>query len=164
MKIETKRLELIALTPEQLGLWISDISRLEEELGCSYQAEPVEGVFREILSGQLRRAEADPGNYMWHSFWLMVRKADRVVVGSADFKDVPDTRGEVEIGYGLGPAFEHNGYMTEAVRAMCGWAEAREGVRHVIAETDLDGEASKRVLRRCGFLEYSRGDTVWWRR
>ncbi|MEY8298927.1 MAG: GNAT family N-acetyltransferase [Emergencia timonensis] len=49
----------------------------------------------------------------------MVRKSDRVVIGSADFKDIPNEAQEVEIGYGLGKDFEHNGYMTEAVQAMC---------------------------------------------
>ena len=52
-----------------------------------------------------------------------IRKSDNVVVGSADFKNVPDEKGQVEIGYGLGKAFEHEGYMTEAVRAMCSWAK-----------------------------------------
>ena len=72
-------------------------------------------------------------------------------------------QGEVEIGYGLGREFEHKGYMAEAVETMCRWALRQDGVRHVIAETDADGEASQRLLQRCGFTEYSRGTTRWWR-
>lgn len=85
------------------------------------------------------------------------------MVGSADFKDVPSKDGEVEIGYGLGEAFQHHGYMTEAVRAMCAWALAQESVRHVIAETETDNLASRRILQRCGFTEQSRGETIWWK-
>ena len=33
-------------------------------------------------------------------------KTDRIVVGSADFKGLPNAQGEVEIGYGLGKEFE----------------------------------------------------------
>ncbi len=163
MTIETDRLTLHALDARQLALWIKDMKSLERELYCTYEAEPMEGFFRDIVSGQLAATEADAENYVWHSFWLLIRKSDGTVVGSADFKDVPDDRGEVEIGYGLGARFEHNGYMTEAVRAMCEWALTRDGVYHVIAETDLDGYASQRILARCGFTEYSREDTAWWR-
>lgn len=136
---------------------------LEAELSCSYMAEPLEGFFLDIVRSQIEITEKDPDNYLWHSFWLLMRKSDRVIVGSADFKDVPNGDGEVEIGYGLGAAFEHNGYMTEAVEAMCGWAAKQAGVMSVIAETDLDGYASQRILKRCGFEEYRRGETIWWR-
>lgn len=161
--IETKRLSITALTPGQLELWINDIPMLEKELGCSYQAEPMKGVFKEIAAGQLELAKNAGENYIWYSFWFMIRKSDNVVVGSADFKNLPDKNGEVEIGYGLGKAFEHCGYMTETVQAMCDWARKQKGVRHIIAETDIDGYASQRILRRCGLKEYKRDITVWWR-
>lgn len=163
MKIETERLNIIALTPEQLELWTDDIAELERQLGCSYKAEPMEGLFREIVCGQVEKAKKDPVNYLWHTFWFIVSKSDRCVVGSIDFKDVPDSGGEVEIGYGLGREFEHNGYMTETVQAFCDWALHQDGVRHVIAETDTDGVSSQKILMRCGFKEYARNDTVWWR-
>lgn len=89
--------------------------------------------------------------------------SDRVVVGSADFKDIPNVDGEVEIGYGLGIQFEKQGYMIEAVQAMIKWAMGQEGVKHIIAETDLDGVASGRILQKCGFKEIARNQTIWWR-
>lgn len=129
--------------------------RLERELNCSYQAEPLDDSFLSIIKGQLAKTEKDPEHYLWHSFWLLLRASDRVVVGSADFKDVPNKDGEVKIGYGLGDGFRHHGYMTEAVQAM--------SVRHVIAETETDNLASQRILQRCGFTEQSRGETIWWK-
>ena len=121
MKIETKRLELIPLTWDQLKLWCYDIKSLEKELNCIYKAEPMEGIFFEIVKGQYEITKNDPQNYLYHTFFFIVRKEDRVVVGSADFKDVPNDKGEIEIGYGLGKEFEHNGYMTEAAEALCKW-------------------------------------------
>ena len=161
--IQTDRLDLVPLTASQLRLWIFDLPALEKELVCRYRAEPMEGFFLEIVKGQLAIAEKYPEDFMWHSFWLLIRRADRVVVGSADFKGIPDKNHEVEIGYGLGRAFEHRGYMTEAVKAMCGWALRQEGVLHITAETETDGLASQRVLRWCGFREAARGKTLWWR-
>lgn len=163
MIIQTERLELILLTPNQLKLWIEDIPTLEKELDCYYKAESMEGFFLEIVKSQYEITRKDPNNYLWHSFFFLIRKEDRVVVGSADFKDVPNENGEVEIGYGLGKEFEHNGYMTESIKAMCEWVLKQSDITSVIAETDLDGLASQRVLERCGFKQYKAGETVWWR-
>lgn len=163
MIILTERLELIPLTSKQLKLWAENIPALENELKCSYKAEPMEGFFLEIVRGQLIITERDQDNYLYHSFWFLIRKSDRVVVGSADFKDIPNKDGEVEIGYGLGKQFEHKGYMSEAVQAMCEWALKQKKVTNVIAETDIDGFASQRILERCGFIQYKKGETLWWR-
>jgi RimJ/RimL family protein N-acetyltransferase len=163
MVLETERLQIMPLTPHQLKLWVNDMAVLEQELSCSYQAEPMRGVFLDVVKGQLQRTENDQNNYMWHSFWFLMRKNDRVVLGSADFKNIPDDNGEVEIGYGIGKQFEHNGYMTEAVQSMCEWALRQPGVSHVIAETESDHFASQRILKRCGFKLYQQGETFWWR-
>jgi len=162
MQLETKRLYLIPLTAKQLQLWVENIPALEKELNCNYQAEPMEGIFLEIVKHQVKKTADDETNYLYHTFWFLVRKTDRIVVGSADFKDVPDENGEVEIGYGLGKNFERNGYMTEAVKAMCKWALEQNGVSHVIAETDIDNPASQNILKRCGFSLYKQAGTYWW--
>ena len=60
-------------------------------------------------ANQIIKAKADRDNYMWHSFWLIIRNDNHVVVGSADFKDIPNEMGEVEIGYGLEEKYEHQG-------------------------------------------------------
>ena len=90
-------------------------------------------------------------------------KTDRTVIGATDFKDVPNANGEVEIGYGIGKAFEHNGYMTEAVESMCKWALRQKNVLNIIAETDIDNQASQNILERCGFIKYKEEETIWWR-
>lgn len=150
------------LTANELYLLVHDTKALEHSLGVSYQAEPIEGILKEIFDGQIIHTEKDALHYYWHTFWLLIRKKDRVVVGSADFKDLPDQNGNVEIGYGLGKQFEGNGYMTEAVEAMCTWALSEQGVSHVTAETELDGIRSQHVLKRCGFKPWYTKDTAWW--
>jgi len=163
MTVETNRLTLVPLTAHQLKLWVENIAALEKELACSYDAEPLTDVFLEIVKGQLTITENDELNYLFHGFWLIIRKEDRVVVGSADFKALPDANGEVEIGYGLGKKHEHHGYMTEAVQAMCNWAMSQQAITHVIAETENDNIPSQNILTRCGFTQYKQADTLWWK-
>lgn len=162
VKIETERLEIIPLEANELRLWLEDINLLEKNLNCCYKAEPIEEIFKEIIKGQLLITEKDEKNYLYHTFWLILRKLDRIVIGSIDFKDVPNENHEVEIGYGLGKEFEHNGYMTETVEAFCKWASCQNGIERVIAETDIDGFASQNILKRCGFSLYEEKDTLWW--
>lgn len=161
--LETRRLRIVPLSARQLAAWTGDIAQLERGLGCVYQAEPMTGVFHEIVLSQLAAVQKADENALWHTFWLLIRRADHMVVGSADFKGPPNAQGEVELGYGLGEKFEHNGYMTEATRAMCAWALAQAGAEAVLAETERDNLPSQRVLGRCGFALYARGETLWWR-
>ncbi|WP_298613063.1 GNAT family N-acetyltransferase [uncultured Odoribacter sp.] len=163
MVLKTERLEITLLTPSQLKLWIEDIPALNKELNCTYKGEPMEGFFLEIVKKQLRKAQTHPTNYLFYSFFFLIRKTDRVVVGSADFKNLPNKNGEVEIGYGLGKTFEHKGYMTEAVKAICEFAVMQSNVFNVIAETEAEGFASQRILERCGFKKYKQAETIWWR-
>lgn len=76
------------------------------------------GCFLELMEEQTRKAKNNATNYIYHTFWFLIRKADHIAIGSTDFKDVPDKNGEIEIGYGLGKEFQHCGYMTEAVSKM----------------------------------------------
>jgi len=162
-EIETERLSIKLLTLSQLKLWINNISILETELDCKCDAEPIESWFLNILNGQINIIEKDPENYMYHSFWFIIRKNDKKVVGSMDFKNIPNEFGEVEIGYGMGTEYEHNGYMTEAIKAFCEMALNNEKIKTVIAETEIENIPSQKVLERCNFIKYKEEKTIWWK-
>jgi RimJ/RimL family protein N-acetyltransferase len=161
MEIETDRLFIKLLTLSQLRLWINEISTLEKELNCKYDAEPMEGVFLDIVKNQIKTIENDPKNCLYYSFWFIIRKIDRMVIGSMDFKNIPNEIKEVEIGYGLGKKYEHNGYMTEAVKSFCEWAISQENIKHIIAETEIENIPSQNILKRCGFAKYKQENTLW---
>ncbi len=165
MLLEFDDLLLYTLNAEELSLWINDLPELEKKLNGQYCAEPMEGIFREVVQSQLILAMADTAeNWLWYTFWFLIRKSDRKIIGSLVFKGKPgDNAGDVEIGYGLGKEFEHKGYMTKAVNALCDWAKKQSGVKRIIAETDLDGLPSQRLLQRCGFSLFKKDTaSTWW--
>ena len=49
MEIETKRLRIKALLPEQLAIVADNVAKFESEFTCSYQGETIEGTFKNIL-------------------------------------------------------------------------------------------------------------------
>lgn len=57
----------------------------------------------------------------------------------------------MEVGYGVLPEQEGNGYASEALMAMAQWAFRQPNVVFVEAETDPENKASQRVLGKCGF-------------
>lgn len=59
--------------------------------------------------------------------------------------------------------------MTEAIKALCEFALKEKGVRNVIAETNLDGFASQRILEKISFKKYKQneldgGDCRQWKK
>jgi RimJ/RimL family protein N-acetyltransferase len=163
MELKTERLILKLLTLSQLKLWVSSIPKLELELDCKYDGGPVERIFLDFINYQIKKIKNDPSNLLYISFWFIIRKDDKKAVGSISFKNIPNELKEVEIGYGLQSEFEHNGYMTEAVRAFCNMALNDKKIETVIAETEKENTASYKVLERCGFIKYKEEESLWWK-
>jgi [ribosomal protein S5]-alanine N-acetyltransferase len=62
----------------------------------------------------------------------------------------------VEIGYSIVPAYQGNGYASEATQAMVNWAFGHESVRRVTANCLNDNRASIRVLQTVGMTQIGR--------
>jgi ribosomal-protein-alanine N-acetyltransferase len=104
-----------------------------------------------------RERSADPGPWC---DGVVVRREDRLAVGSMGFKSRPDATGTVEIGYAVNRSLWGRGYATETAEAIVAWALARPEVRRVTAECLERNPASARVLRKSGFLQVGRRPSV----
>ena len=82
------------------------------------------------------------------------------IIGSIDYKYVPKD-GLTEVGYGLNPAYEGHGYMTEALKAFLEFGK-KLGIRRVQADTLPDNVKSQNVLKRCGFRFLREDGNLWW--
>ena len=163
MILSTERMELIALTPHQIQLWVDDLPTLEKELKVTYQGEDLSGHFGNIVRSQALIAAEKKADYVWDTFWFFVEKTERIVMGSACFKGTPDSEGSVEIGYGISPDFERKGLTTEAVQALVSWAFLDYRVQIVRAETLKENLASQAIVKKCGMV-YDREteECYWW--
>jgi ribosomal-protein-alanine N-acetyltransferase len=102
----------------------------------------------------------DPAALGWFG-WYVVLQVDRerTLIGSCGFKGRPDHRGTVEIGYGLLPPYQRQGYGTELAAALVTWAFQRRDVVRIMAETLPELVGSVRVLEKNGFTLVGRGST-----
>lgn len=93
----------------------------------------------------------------WASDWSIYLKTGEEI-GGIGFKGLPNEEGKVEIGYGVEPKYQNQGYATEAVETMIRWAFSQKGVKCVQAQTESNNEVSKSVLRKNGFKEVGIGE------
>ncbi|MBW8770378.1 MAG: GNAT family N-acetyltransferase [Gemmatimonadetes bacterium] len=150
--METARLTLQPYTPDQLLALRDGLGEFEESMGVRAGAGLRDFFVSDDVSPQwldkLRRAAGpDP----WVFGFAVIHREDQCVIGAASFKGPPDDRGVVEIAYGIVPAYQGQGYATEAASALVAFAVERVDVRMIRAHTMPDGNASMRVLVKSGF-------------
>lgn len=104
---------------------------------------------QEFLPFYAQQLETDPSLLGW-GVWLMVLRAERMIIGDLGFKGKPDREGMVEIGYSVVPAYRRQGYAFEAVQALIDWGFAQQDVKRIIAECATDNVPSIRVLEKLG--------------
>lgn len=166
MELETERLLLIPLDADGLRLRLQDRNTLERKLGLrptpepSYAGDAYDASARAAMARAAERIAREPGAYLWHTFWQIVGKQQRCIVGEQDFHGPPDAHGVVEFGYMMRPERRNRGFATEAARALVAWALAQPGVTAIVAETDWDNLASQRVLQKLGFAVVARTPAV----
>ena len=160
LRIETERLVLFPYTAENLALFNTDLERFEELYGVKYRGEELDYLLTEFLKKLEKEIADDPDNYLFFTEFLIVLKESSHIIGSIDYKYVPRD-GITEVGYGLNPAYEGHGYMTEALNAFLAFGKGL-GIERVRADTLKDNIRSQNVLKRCGFSFLREDGNLWW--
>jgi RimJ/RimL family protein N-acetyltransferase len=154
----TERLLLRAVTRDDAEVIVAE-DRILQQWAPDF---PTPGDVR-IASFALAGKTLFPTDEVPWGLLVIVDTASGLAVGGIGFKSPPDENGDVEIGYGVCESFQSRGVATEAVLAVC--EIARRGARAVIAETDRENVASRRVLEKSGFRRESPNvELIKWRK
>jgi [ribosomal protein S5]-alanine N-acetyltransferase len=150
LHIETERLRLVAGTKRLVRADRAKLaSLLKADVTLSWPPAPL----ADAIPIWAERLSADPDLTGW-LHWYVVLKDEQgeedVLIGSAGFNGLEDESGTLLMGYCILPAFQCNGYATEAALGLLGWAFDRPGVRRVAARTFPEHMASVRVLEHIG--------------
>lgn len=162
--LDTPRLTLIPLSLDQLSLYIADNYRLEQAMGIKkgYRT-PVEPTRSIVTHFTIPRLHDPSLNPLFHTMWLAIDREKQQFVAEAKFKGEPDEEGTIEIGYGTYPTLRRQGYMTEMVRGLVGWAAQQPSVQRIVADTEVQNVASQKVLEKNDFRLFDRvEDMLWW--
>lgn len=136
MLLHANRLDLELQSPEAVLAWLETLpAEVRSEVSASW-------------IDQLKRSN---GPNPWTCMFRILLKHNRFEIGSCGFKGPPDANGVVEIAYGIEESYRSQGFATEAVTSLLGYAKSIENVRLIRAHTKSEGVASERVLSKCGF-------------
>lgn len=153
--LHTPRLKLIPLDLTCLHLLQQDRTLMEKHLGLTPSnlalSDDSYKNAEDALEFWLVKVSENKADYHWFTNWEIVLKDKNCSMGGIGFAGAPDEKGEVTMGYGLDNRYHNQGYATESVKALVDWAFEQPATRKIIAETQLDNEASKKVLIKNGF-------------
>jgi ribosomal-protein-alanine N-acetyltransferase len=155
LQLQTQHLTLLPLTLEFIDV-LERRDDAEELIGAAipddWPDEELVGLTR-LYADWLRE---DP-SAIGYGPWVIIARAESIVVGSAGFVGKPDADGTIELSFGTHTDYRNRGYASEAARALVDWGLAQPGVERVIAKCDLDNYPSVRVLEKIGMQRV--GDT-----
>ena len=103
MKIKTDRLLIIPCTAE------------------SYNAYSDKYKMGSHIEMHLEELKNDIESKGW-GVWFVIHSDSNLVIGDVGFKGKPNDQKVVEIGYGINSDYQNNGFATEAVNGIKGWA------------------------------------------
>lgn len=153
--IFSQRLELVSICADAAAALIAhDFLKASQLLGVNVPPDATSDL-DDLLRARLETMRSDPSVVPWLARVMVMRNAERTVVGHCGFHGPPRASGEVELGYTVNEPHRRRGYATEAVRALVDWAHREHGVTHFVASTTPDNVASLGVLRKLNFQKRS---------
>lgn len=163
---ETARLLIRPLKYSELQLYVENNHSLEKELNLAKTNITITPEFKEVLEQiVLPLVEANESEFEYFTLWTMIDKSMNKMVGDLCFKGLPNDEGAIEIGYGTYEDFRGNGYMTEAVGGMVGWAKRQSGVKAITASTNKTNVASYTILQKNQFVQIGESEDLFhWKR
>jgi RimJ/RimL family protein N-acetyltransferase len=162
--IESKRLKMQPLTHQQLQiLHNSGRHFLEKELGLKLSNWIVPEFYQKeiddaMINFWLPKTLANPAKFLWYTDWEIVLKSENLSIGGMGFAGEPNEHGEAEIGYMIEGNHQNKGYATEALKLLSDWALGQNSVKSVIVHTFESNLPSVRILEKCEFNQFRRGE------
>jgi len=161
--IVTERLLLRRSRPEDAATISAYRSDPNVNRQQGWDRTDLEGVLADIveMSG---RSPGEPGG--WVQFTVEERGGGRIV-GDVGLSVADGEPGVIKVGYTIDPAFQGNGYATEAIRALVEYAFETLGAELVRAHASAENAPSIRVAEKVGMrlverFEHREGDEVWY--
>jgi RimJ/RimL family protein N-acetyltransferase len=156
-EIRTPRLALIAMTPESILAEQSangDFHLLGEVIGCTIHPEwPHKDWEPHVLTFMLNQFAVHPDRFGWNRYVSLPEPSGaRTLVGCVGAMGKDDPLTTCEIGWGILPSFEGQGYATEGTLALIDYLCADTSITSFIAHTFPSLPRSIRVMEKCGMI------------
>lgn len=155
--IQSSRLNLYAATTDLIEKDLAGGEMLAQALGVSMPGSWPPDLYGPHAMKFALAQLGEPAEQGWSFWYLTTRGDDSQLAGLCGFKGRPDASGSVEISYSVLACFQRQGFATEAVQRLVGWAFSHHNVNEVSAETLPHLSQSIAVLEKNGFQRAGMG-------
>lgn len=151
-RIQTARLRLVPANVSLARAELADRNEFARLLGTNVPDNWPPESAADALPLFLEWLKAAPTAIGWFGWYALAQDGidSSILVGGGGFLG-PPRDGVVQMGYSVLSQFQRQGYATELVVALTGWAFQHPELRTIAAETELHNPASERVLVKAGF-------------
>ncbi|RMF76517.1 MAG: N-acetyltransferase [Chloroflexi bacterium] len=162
LELQSDRLRLIACPLQVAEFALHHAPTITTLLGIKVSQEwPLDEV-KNFITWYGEQLAKDKMLLGW-GLWLMVHRADNVIIGDVGFKGRPGKDGTIDIGYSIVPSYRRQGYTIEAASRLMAWALQQPRVRRVTARCLQNNFGSIRVLEKLGMRRVSHeAEWVYW--
>lgn len=136
------------LTVEELELLQNDKNYFENYINLKYCGD--EFLQNSPLEKQFELFKQSKSDLPWLAIWAIVSAKEQSIVGTINFKNIPDKNNQVQIDFFVSPQFRCRGFASTAVDLLSQWAFENHASK-IIAKTQKSNLASKKVLTNNDF-------------
>lgn len=163
IEITSSRLTLIPLDNRLLTIW-NDKGR--EELEKILMLNPNQWIVNELSTAEtddalknfwIPQTQLNLENFCWFTNWEIILTDQNISIGGIGFGGFPSS-GITEIGYMIDEKYQKNGFATESLGCLLGWAFSNPILKTVVADTPKDNFPSQKVLLNNGFEKTGEGE------
>lgn len=145
MRFKTERLICLSLSPEDYA---------EFEAGREPKWNGFANPYKHLVEGpsplkhRIPRVKKEPA---FAEIGLVLAIAAGELIGSAGFHDFPDENGMIEIGFGIVPEKQRQGYGVELLHGMWNEIANRSDVKILRYTVSPENDASMHIIKKLGF-------------
>src|SRR5690606_18180733 len=158
IRIESENLILRPLRMTDYAAW-SELRRQSRDFLTPWEPTwPRNALSRSAFRSRVRRNNYEIRQDLGYSL-VLIRRSDKALLGGITLSNIRLGVAQTEtLGYWIGQPYARQGYMTEALMAVIGYAAQQLRLHRLEAACLPTNVPSQRLLAKCGFVEEGRAD------
>lgn len=160
-EIATERLLVITFEAEMMTALLEGTEKLEKLIPYKVPVKYPMDVYKQFFPYKIKRFSQYPEENKWEG--LIIDKENQTVIGDIGYKEGPNEKGEINLGYSILSRYQGKGYATEAALAMVKWGLSQPDVQKITATCSPENLASIRVLEKAGLRQTHKDEKkIYW--
>jgi RimJ/RimL family protein N-acetyltransferase len=163
IKLATEQLIITPLTYRQMEMWNTSSLQFEGELGYQLAQKDMGSVFLKELKDKILKIKNDRINYFWITYWIIVLKEEKKIIGTIGFDGSPEEDGILNLDFQIYTGYEGKGFLSETLNRFLAWAFKQDLVEKIHTITSSSDDIAIEALEEFDFvcIDQETRDWTW---